>query len=144
MSYRMSCLAATLALTPLLAATCFAAPRSWSPVSGVYVYGPPTAGQSTPVQHYPKYWRGPRYSYPQTYYFKFPPFRRPVHFVGLTPYIDQTFFTGSTTNAEIWAVRRKGEVPNLPASARVPLPPSTRLAPTIGPLPKRGLRPGTF
>ncbi|MGH7137982.1 MAG: hypothetical protein ACREHD_19710 [Pirellulales bacterium] len=142
MRNRLSLLLGALVLSGWSASFCFA--QTWGPTSGVYVYGPPTAGQSTSVFHYPKSWRGPRYSYPQAYYFKFPPFRRPVKFHGMTPYLDQTFFTGATTNAEIWAIRRKGEVSNLPASARVPLPAQTRLAPTIGPLPKRPLSPATF
>lgn len=115
-----------------------------SPVSGVYVYGPPTVGHSTSVFPYPKSWRGPRYSYPQTYYFKFPPSRRPVTFRQGRVYLDPTFFSGATTDAEIWVVRRKGEVANLPASARSPLPAQLKLAPTIGPLPKRALSRGTF
>lgn len=158
MHNRLTLLLAVLALTWWSASACFGqstdGPTSGSYVyvpptagqspSGVYVYGPPTVGQSTSVYHYPKSWRGPRYSYPQTYYFKYPPFRRPVKFRGLTPYLDQTFFSGATTNAEIWAIRRKSEVPNLPAYARIPVPAQTRLAPTIGPLPKRKLSPGTF
>jgi hypothetical protein len=133
-----------------LTSTCFGQQRPiWSPPSGVYVYGPPTRGQSTSTQFYPKNWRGPRYTYPQSYYFKFPPFRRPVKmYAGNGPIgtwvLDQTFFSGATTNAEIWAIRRKGEVANLPDSARRSLPAHTRLVPVVGPLPKRGLSQGTF
>ncbi|HVX15594.1 MAG TPA: hypothetical protein VHC22_30690 [Pirellulales bacterium] len=143
MNYRIVGLAVLMAFAAGPAATCFAQGKAIRPVSGMYVYGPPTAGQSTSVAHYPKNWRGPRYSYPQTYYFKNPPFRRPLTLIGGTPYIDQTFFTGATTDAEIWAIRRKGEVPNLPASARVSYPAQTGLAPVIGPLPKRQLSPAT-
>jgi hypothetical protein len=142
--YRILGLMSIITCTAGLASTCFASHGVRDPVGGIYVYGPPTAGESTSVYHYPKSWRGPRYAYPQAYYYKFPPFRRPVYFRGGGIYLDQNFFSGATTNAEIWAIRRKGEVANLPASAREPLPATTRLVHTIGPLPKRELGRGTF
>ena len=143
MNYRLACVVAAVLLTPWLSSACLAH-GNLDPVDGVYVYGPPTPGQSTSLYHYPKSWRGPRYAYPQTYYFKFPPFRRPVHFRGGSYFLDQNFFSGATTNAEIWAIRRKGEVPNMPASAQINYPAQTRLAPVIGPLPNRPMSRGTF
>jgi hypothetical protein len=145
MNYRLGCFAAAVVLICWLSPARLEAHGTVDPVDGVYVYGPPTAGQSTSVYHYPKNWRGPRYAYPQTYYFKFPPFRRPVHLRGGRYYLDQNFFSGATTNAEIWAIRRKGEVPSLPASARMNYPAQTRLAPVIGPfLPNRAMSRSTF
>lgn len=137
MIYRIAGVVVLAGVAPWFTPTCLGQLGRWAPASGVYVYGPPTRGQSTSAQFYPKNWRGPRYTYPQTYYFKFPPFRRPVQFQGLTPYVDATFFSGATTDAEIWAIRRKSEVVNLPDSARLPLPAHTRRVPVVGPLPKR-------
>lgn len=164
MNYRLIGLVIVAAFMPGWPSSCLGrGSQKAAPTSGVYVYGPPTSGESTTVQFYPKNWRGPRYAYPQAYYFKYPPFRRPVstyvdRFVAPTTpgrgvnvtqltgraYIDQTFFTGATTNAEIWAIRRKGEVPDLPASARVNYPAQTRLAPVIGPLPNRPMSRSSF
>ena len=135
MCCRIVTLLALAACTLGPVATCLG--QNISPVSGVYTYGPPTPGHATPVFHYPKSWRGPRYSYPQAYYFKFPPGRRPVTITPHGVFINQLFFSEATTDAEIWAVRRKGEVTNLPDSARFPLPAKNRLAPTVGPLPAR-------
>jgi hypothetical protein len=138
MNYRILSLVMFAAFALGMAATCVA---GTDPVDGVYVYGPPTVGHSTSVYHYPKSWHGPRYTYPQTYYFKFPPGRRPVKIRANGVFIDPLFFHGATTDAEIWAVRRKGEMADLPTAARFPLPASKRLAPTVGPLPARPLSP---
>jgi hypothetical protein len=138
MNYRILSLAILVVVAPAWTSTCFGgSPSRFTPTSGVYVYGPPTVGHSTPVFPYPKSWRGPRYAYPETYYFKFPPGRRPVQFSRRGLSVDPTFFSGATTNAEIWVVRRKGEVDNLPDSARFPQTSGRGIVPVIGPLPKR-------